>query len=253
MANHEASQPFSSNTLRHSREAGFTLIEVLLVLIMLGVVAYLFLMPSLSPPPEARYRTECRHNLKEIGYALHVYHDDYRVFPPAYTVDTNGKPLHSWRTLLLPYLDRKDLYDRLDLSKPWNAPENASVFENQSWLQCPSLKKLPQSQTTYLAIVTDTSCIRLGQSLTFPEVTDGTSNTMCVIEVRQDQAVPWMEPRDLDSAGLLAFGPETQETHTDRRHILMMDGSVLSLSRTTPHETIKALATAAGGETIAEF
>jgi hypothetical protein len=154
---------------------------------------------------------------------------------------------------LLPYLDRKGLYHRLDLSKPWNAPENASVFENQSWLQCPSLKEPSWSQTTYLAIVTDTSCIRVGRSLTFSEVTDGLSKTICVIEVRQDQAVPWMEPRDLGEAGLQAICSEAQDIHAYGRSFLRMNAATGFLSRTTPLETVKALATAAGLELIEEF
>lgn len=233
--------------------SGLTLIELILVLVMLAVIIAL-LLPVVQGVREPRRRPQCRNNLKQIGLALHNYHDKYGELPPAYTVDADGKPLHSWRTLLLPYLDHKDLYGRLDLTKPWNAPENAAVFESEALLpfQCPSAK-LSRPESTYLAIVTATSCLRPEKSLAFSEITDGTSNTMCIVEVPQDQAVPWMEPSDLDELALLAFDQKTAESHTGGRHILLMDGSVRFLSQSTPLETIKALATAAGGDTIGEF
>jgi hypothetical protein len=53
----------------------------------------------------------------------------YGSFPPAYTVDSNGRMLHSWRTLLLPYLEQEHLYRQIDLSKPWYDPANAAAFE----------------------------------------------------------------------------------------------------------------------------
>ncbi|MBX3451706.1 MAG: DUF1559 domain-containing protein [Planctomycetaceae bacterium] len=253
ISDRQQSEVISSKLHAARSWAGFTLIELILVLVMLGVVIAL-LLPAVRNPREAAHRTHCRNNLKQIGLALHNYHDEYGELPPAYTVDADGKSLHSWRTLLLPYLNKKDLYDRLDLTKPWNTPENAAVFENERLFpfQCPSANH-GEFETNYLAIVTESSCLRPIRSLTLSEITDGTANTMCIVEVRQNQAVPWMEPRDLDEAALLTFDQKTTESHTGGRHILPMDGAVRFLSQTTPLETVKALATAAGGETIDEF
>lgn len=225
------------------------------VLAISMIVMILVVISWISPSVQSRGASpaaRCHHRLLEIGLALKNYHDVYGELPPAYTVDVDGTPLHSWRTLLLPYLDRAHLYRQIDLSKPWNAPENANVFENHAWLQCPSAN-LSKHETTYLAIVTEESCLRPGQSLSFSDITDGMSKTIGVIEARQDQAVPWMEPRNLDEAGLVAAGSDTQKMHFDSRNILLMDGDAEFLSQTTPLETIKALATAAGGETIGEY
>ena len=57
------------------------------------------------------------------------YEQAYNALPPAYTVDANGRPLHSWRTLILPYLEQESLYQTIDLSKPWNDPANARAVE----------------------------------------------------------------------------------------------------------------------------
>ena len=59
-------------------------------------------------------------NIRNITLALLNYADTHKAFPPAYTVDANGNRLHSWRTLLLPYLDQQSLYESIDFSKPWN-------------------------------------------------------------------------------------------------------------------------------------
>lgn len=228
---------------------GFTLVEVLVVLVILAAIVAL-LLPAVRTAREPARRMQCNRHLKQIGWAIDNYHNEYGELPPAYTVDADGKPLHSWRTLLLPYLDRKNLYDRLNLAKSWDAPENASVFENEAWMQCPSLRDLPRSQTNYLAIVTDTSCLRPARSLAYSEITDEKHATIGVIEVTADYAVPWMEPRDADEAILLAVTQNDSDPHSGIRHAIKMDGAVIPLHAKMTYETVNALATAAGGETI---
>ncbi|MEL7264459.1 MAG: DUF1559 domain-containing protein [Planctomycetota bacterium] len=68
----------------------------------------------------------CSNNVKQIGLGLANYHASWNSFPPAYTVDANGNRLHSWRTLILPYVEQQPLYDRIDLTKPWDDPAHAS-------------------------------------------------------------------------------------------------------------------------------
>ncbi len=64
----------------------------------------------------------CKQNLVQIAKALNSYAADYGTYPPAVTYDAAGKPAHSWRVLLLPYLNQKKLYDTYDMTKPWDAP-----------------------------------------------------------------------------------------------------------------------------------
>jgi prepilin-type N-terminal cleavage/methylation domain-containing protein len=249
MTERQRTELIPSNDRFACQRTGFTLIEALVVLVILAVIVAL-LLPAVRTVREPARRMQCGNHLKQIGLALDSYHDDYGELPPAYTVDADGQPLHSWRTLLLPYLDRKDLYDSIDLAKPWNALENASVFEGKSWMQCPSLRDLPQSHTNYLAIVTDTSCLRPGRSLPFAEITDGKQATIGVIEVTAEYAVPWMEPRDADEATLLAVTQNDSDPHAGVRHAIKMDGAAIPLHAKMTYETVKALATAEGGETI---
>jgi len=168
--------------------------------------------------------------LKQIALALHNYADDWNAFPPAFTVDADGNPLHSWRTLLLPYLDYAALYGRIDLSKPWDAPANAEVFRALVTVyQCPSAD-CPQTHTTYLAIVGEGSCFPGAKPFSPKGIRDGRSQTLMVVEVDNAQAVPWMAPRDADEAILLNVGRRGGLAHEGGFHGAFVDGSVLFLS-----------------------
>ncbi len=117
------------------------------------------LLPVTRGVNESARRSHCRNKLKQIGLALHNYHDAYGAFPPAYTVDADGKPLHSWRTLILPYFDsnlsdninltNKEIYEKIDYSKPWDDPANAEAYAtNLVVFRCPS-SDVPPGHTTY--------------------------------------------------------------------------------------------------------
>src|SRR4051812_10595310 len=93
--------------------------------IVLGMAAFLFLLRAVIVDRQAhKLSDQCLGHLKEIGIALHNYHADYGVFPPAYVADASGRPLHSWRVLILPYLEQKPLYNRYNFSEPWDGPNN---------------------------------------------------------------------------------------------------------------------------------
>lgn len=100
---------------------GWALAFVVVMLVIVGL-----LLPATRRARPAVYRMHCSNNLKQISLALHNYEETYRSFPPAWTVDENGNRLHSWRTMILPYLEQKPLYDSIDLSKPWDDPANAA-------------------------------------------------------------------------------------------------------------------------------
>src|SRR5262245_21426383 len=99
------------------------------VLTVVGVLGLLdaCLMPQPRMAREAARRMQCNNHLRQIAIALQNYHDAYQCLPPAYTVDAAGKPLHSWRTLILPFMEGKAVYDKIDLSKPWDDPVNKAV------------------------------------------------------------------------------------------------------------------------------
>ncbi|MGY8768159.1 MAG: DUF1559 family PulG-like putative transporter [Pirellulales bacterium] len=88
-----------------------------------------------------------QNNLKQIVFACHIYYETYQQFPPAYLANETGKPVHSWRVLILPYLGEEELYRQYRFDEPWDSEANVrvlikmpSVFHNPSFTK--SKKKL---------------------------------------------------------------------------------------------------------------
>jgi hypothetical protein len=112
-------------------------IIVVAVFLILGVV----LLPAAmnGSGQGAARRMVCSNNLKQLGLALHNYHQTYGCFPPAYVADEDGRPMHhSWRVLVLPFLEQQQLYDQYRFDEPWDGPNNRKLAENViSIFHCP--------------------------------------------------------------------------------------------------------------------
>lgn len=242
----------STGTQRPNRWAGIA------VLIVCAGGAFWFLTPSLSTPPEAYHRMACKNNLKQIGLALHNYHDTFGCFPPAITYGPDGKPWHSWRALIAPYIEAKSSFQyRLD--EPWDGPHNRALAAKLGPVpafQCPSDVDAAPGTTNYFAVVGENTMWPPGGVKTFADAADGMSFTAHVVEV-SDSGVHWMEPVDLRlDAMRFGIGPRglagirsrhggTEHWIGDdvpwQAHVELADGSVRMLSETTPPEIVRSL------------
>ncbi|RLS54261.1 MAG: DUF1559 domain-containing protein [Planctomycetota bacterium] len=242
------------STTRKPARRAYTLVELVVVLLILAAMVALFsLISGVNEAREAARRSQCKGHLKGIGLALHNYHEEYQVFPPAYTVDEQGKPLHSWRVLILPYLDQQALYATIDLSRPWDHPNNAAAARAiPNVYRCPSAE-LDAMQTTCLAIVDTDSCLLSGQSRTLSSITDGPKNTLLVIDAPRTKAVHWMSPVDVNQELLLSLNEQTPFQHRKGVSGVLADDTVKFFDRDLPAETWTGLCTASGGETLGEF
>jgi prepilin-type processing-associated H-X9-DG protein len=225
----------------------FTLVKVLAVLGLLGLLIA-FLLPLNRSARPAAYRAQCVNNLKQIALALQGYEQAHKTLPPAYTVDAQGKPLHSWRTLILPYLEQEPLYRTIDLSKPWNDPANARALETSiPVFHCPAAVE-PQNTTTYLAIASPDGCFIPGEFRRLAEITDPHESTFMVIEAGTKNAVPWMSPVDADQSLVMSLGPTTKLHHVGGTNACFVDGHVQFLKASTPAAVRRALMSIAGDD-----
>src|SRR5687768_2745695 len=111
---------------RCSKSRGFTLVELLVVIAIIGILIAL-LLPAVQAARESARRSQCTNNLKQIGIALHNYHDTNSVLPFAgasWPVGPNQESTeHSWVIRVLPFVEQRSLYSNLDLTKP-TGPRN---------------------------------------------------------------------------------------------------------------------------------
>ncbi|MFO0940352.1 MAG: DUF1559 domain-containing protein [Pirellulales bacterium] len=120
-----------------------------------GIFAYRYRQNSLLTH-------QCKQNLMLIGLAMHEYHSRYGCFPPRYTVDEDGQPLHSWRALLLPFLGEHYAHKRIDFSLPWDDPENLRTYDSPiSVYQCPACKHTGTS-CSYIAVAGSAASLTSG-------------------------------------------------------------------------------------------
>ena len=231
---------------------GFSLVSVFAVVCILMILIALFL-PATRRAGGAARRSQCKNNLKQIALALYNYRETYEALPPAVTVDADGQPLHSWRTLILPFLDQQQLYASIDLSKSWDHPVNAAARETSvATYTCPSAVT-PQNRTTYKALVGSSRCFSRTEPRRLSEITDGISQTLMLIEVSPDEAVPWMMPQDSGSRFALTFGPETRLDHIGGVHAALADGTVRFMSTGVSNTKRRALITIAQDDNAGEW
>src|SRR5262249_36007642 len=162
---------------------------------MLGFCA----LPAHRGSPEAARRMECCNHLKQIGLALQNYHDTFGSLPPAYLADAQGKPIHSWRVLILPFLENTALYDRYSFDEPWDGPNNSKLHnELVHAYSCPSRPgRQPRGETSYVVVVGLETAWPGEKTVKMSDFKDGTSNIILVAEMA-NSGIHWMDPRDLD-------------------------------------------------------
>ncbi len=246
---------------RSSSSTGATIAIIaagtVMVMFVCGGILAALLLPAVQAAREAARRMECSNNLKQIALAMHNYHDTYKAFPPAYTVDAAGNKLHSWRTVLLPFMDQAPLYDQIDLTKPWDAPENQHVADIRiPGYSCPSDPDGTMAYTNYMVIVGPNTIFDDEKQCRFSDIIDGTANTILVVEVKGQQ-VPWMEPTDLSfdqmQMAINSAPTEPGSYHPGGFQAALADGSVRFIAETVNPTVLRNLITRDDGQSIGNY
>jgi hypothetical protein len=202
----------------------------------------------------------CTKNLKQITLAFHNYHDTYSALPPLCTVNDKGKPLHSWRVMILPFIEQADLYDKIRLNEPWDSDYNKQ-FHNVviPTYTCPRNKK-EGTKNCHYSVIAGASFLQAAVAgrdgehtgINFAQIPDGLSNTLAVVEVKEGFC--WMDPTADITLAELQKGINGEGRvggkHTGGINAAFMNGAVHFIPNETSKEMLKAYATPSGGEPV---
>ncbi|MEZ6130674.1 MAG: DUF1559 domain-containing protein [Planctomycetaceae bacterium] len=214
--------------------------------------------PSVSHAPDVTSRLACKNNLKQIGLALHNYHDIHRLFP----TPVQQRFDRSWRVTLLPLMDQEALYARYNQDATWDHSSNLPLAEERvPPLDCPGRPVRVNEQneflTAYSAMTGPGAAFETGRYFRMLDfVGDGAANTLMVTEACGKQIV-WMEPKDVSTEGevlqINAPGPQIHQSngiassyHLGGANMLMADGSVRFVSQAVDKELLEKIVTRNG-------
>ncbi len=230
----------------------------LILPIAISCLLWTLIQPAVSKPREAARRSQCASNLRHIALALRAYHDHHGCFPPAYLADASGKPIHSWRTLILPFMDNQEIYDGYKFDELWDGPNNRKLADvNINLYRCPSRLDPKPGLTDYVLIRGPGTAFPGGDKrVTLADVRDKQSETILVAE-SADSGIHWSQPRDLD-IDRMSFRindpsrPGLSSRHNEAVNVIMVNGSYKCLRDGIRPKIVRALITIDGREPLDE-
>jgi hypothetical protein len=193
-------------------------------------------------------------NLSYISVALFDYHDRYGHFPPAYIADRNGKPMHSWRVLLLEFTDTS-LYNAYNFNEPWDGPNNRKLADKMpSFYACPNdhdIRSAPTTLTSYVAVVGSGTAFPGIKPVARADIRDRPGQTILIAEAVNSR-INWMEPRDLDKSRMSftlndPSRPSISSSDPGGPGVIFADGRVDRLNPSVTPAVLKAMTTHVGG------
>jgi len=217
--------------------------------------------PALANARTAAQRAQAANNLKQLMLSMHMYHDINKHFP-AQASRKDGNKLLSWRVHVLPYLEQDDVYKQFHLDEPWDSEHNKKLIEKM-----PPIFASPNApadlaakgMTTYLVPVGPKTVFEGEEGIHLSKVTDGTSNTIAIVEVAPEHAVIWTKPDDWSVdfkkpfAGLR--GKPAKDPPKQAAGFLagFCDGSVHFISESIEWETVRRLLQKDDGEPVGDY
>jgi len=239
-----------------SKGGGMGVVAIVLAVCLLGGVCVIgilvaLLLPAVQAAREAARRMQASNHLKQLGLAMQNYHDVYGVMPPAVVKDENGKPLYSGRVLLLPFMEQKPLYEEFDKTQAWDSAANIELSKRDLQVFTdPSASKRIPGQTDFLFVVGKGTLFEPPPTGTgMASIRDGTSNTMFMVEIK-NSGIHWAEPRDLDFSQPMSL---PLGNHPNINLAVFYDGHTSAITKNVPPQTVRDLATCAGGEVIGDY
>jgi prepilin-type N-terminal cleavage/methylation domain-containing protein/prepilin-type processing-associated H-X9-DG protein len=262
------------HAVHRSPARGFTLIELLVVIAIIGILSAL-LMTAVQAAREAARRSQCLNNLKQMGLAIHQYHNLHRVLPPG---GIEPRPMwpqgrqYAWSALILPQLEQANVQQMIDFRRPFDDPANAQVAAQVIDVYlCPSVPRASplrqgRGACDYGGIYGERiispnnppkGAMLYDRALRMADILDGASQTLIVSEDSGFIDGQWINGRNVfDQAFAINRAPkfenDIRSLHPGGANGLFCDGSARFLEQTMEMRVLAAICTRAGGEVAQE-
>lgn len=203
------------------------------------------------PLNDKESRSASSHNMMMVMIAMHSYHDANLRFPAAVMLGPDGKTTHSWRVALLPYLNKKALYDEYNLDEPWDSANNLKVLAKMpDEYRSPRSGENPDCFAGCFVITGEGACFTAKPQrggLNFSDVAGGTHSTIAMVEAKRD--IPWAKPEDIPyEAGTQL--PDLGGFYDDGFFAALMNGAVRFIPSAADPEKLELLIQYADGQTV---
>ncbi len=200
---------------------------------------------------ESSARSRSTNNMKQLALAAFNYLDKFGTFPPAYTAEKDGKRLLSWRVHLLPFLGEEKLYQEFHLDEPWDGDHNKKLIARMPavFRSSANTKLIADGKTTYIAPIGEDTMWPGAKGVRISDVSDGTANTIFMVDADDDHAVIWTKPEDLDydaKTPMKALGGRYQGGFL----AALADGSVRFISNSISKVTLQSAFTRNDGNPL---
>jgi hypothetical protein len=204
---------------------------------------------SSASAPTRDQAKDSSENLEKISVAIDNFQAEKRTYPLQAMKTKDGGPGLSWRVALLPQLGDEALYKEFHLDEAWDSPHNKTLAAKMPAVYKSPMGRAGEGLTNYLAVVSAATVINPDTPVKIAAVSDGTANTIVVVEADDDRAVPWTKPADFDAEastldGLGGLHPKSAFL------ALTVSGEQHFMSAGIPAEVFKKFCTREGSEAV---
>jgi hypothetical protein len=230
------------------------------LLTVIGVLCFLLVCPCIRKIRDGEGWVRSSVSIKQIGLAIHNYHEVNGHLPPAVVRDKDGRPLYSWRVALLPYIEEVSLYKQFNLDEPWDSEHNKTLIEKMPRVYAPALGGNDAPGLTRYQVFVGPGTAFEKPGLTWADFPDGLRSTLLVVEA--GEPVVWSQPVDLAYAPAGPL-PQLGAGYKKPVHFLcrevwrnpgfvvsFADGSVRFIQSSTDERLLRAIITRNGGERV---
>jgi serine/threonine protein kinase len=192
-------------------------------------------------------RVVCTNQFHQLALAMHTYAQDHGHLPPAVVCSKEGRPLYSWRVLLLPYLQQEKLYRQFNLNERWDSEQNRKLLTQMPAVFRHPLTADERTRTCYQVFDGPGAAFEGKKAFRLTDFPDGTANTLLLAEAAE--AVPWTKPADLPYR---PDGPLPKLGGHFKAGVCaaMADGSAIFVTHKVKAETLRAAITRNGNEKL---